>query len=284
MKKNFMKINLLAFILTILFTNTVLADFIEEKKYGNEFSDGYVKIKTTTDGGYVAVGHVGMNDGEANSLITKFDANGNIEWEKQGGSQVSNQIFDIVITSNNEYIVLEECRSIETGVQAIIEYNIKKYNNDGDMIYTISIQDNIHTPYGMSATKDGGCIIVGGTSLYKENEIRHPAVYFKINSEGQFEWYKYYKNSSSFQSVQTTGDGGFIVVGNITTLDDFGNGTPDGLIVKFNQAGEVEWDQRYGGSNSDVLDRVIETTNGEYIAIGDSSSKDLEKIENKGMR
>lgn len=273
------------FILTILLTNTVFANVIEEQEYGNDYSDGYVVIKSTPDGGYIAGGYKGISEEQVNSLITKFDNNGEIEWESQSGRQFISEVIDIDITKNNEYIVLERSNNLvqSTMLSGETNYNIKKIDSNKNNVYIVSLQDNFITFNSIAAMEDGGCIIVGKMLIYEENGMQNPGIIIKLNSEGQLEWQKYYKNNSNFSSVQSTKDGGFVVTGGITILDNLGNGTADTIIVKYDKDGNILWEKTYGGSDSEADQRIIETSDNNLILTGCTWSSDIEGIENKGI-
>ena len=82
-------------------------------------------------------------------------------------------------------------------------------------------------------------------------------------------------NTDGIYSVAETSDGGIIVggyfssstiqIGNETLTN---NGYFDGLIIKYNAEGEVEWAKSFGGSNSDYIYSVAQTSDGGYIAGG----------------
>ena len=96
------------------------------------------------------------------------------------------------------------------------------------------------------------------------------------------------------QSIQTTADGGYILVGNTNSSDGnisgYHEGTfgcyetcfsqivcdyfPDGLIVKLNSSGAIEWQKAVGGSGADNLLSVQPTADGGYIASGLTYSND----------
>jgi hypothetical protein len=83
-------------------------------------------------------------------------------------------------------------------------------------------------------------------------------------------------NSDNANSVQQTTDGGYIVAGHISSWvsdDDF-------WLIKTDENGNVEWDQTYGGYDSDNANSVQQTTDGGYIVAGftesyGSGSKDV---------
>lgn len=96
------------------------------------------------------------------------------------------------------------------------------------------------------------------------------------------------------QSIKATKDGGYILVGNTNSPDSDITGYheglygcyesclsqiicgyyPDGLIVKLNSSGAVEWKKAIGGTAADNLLSIEETDDGGYIASGLTYSND----------
>lgn len=95
------------------------------------------------------------------------------------------------------------------------------------------------------------------------------------------EWAKTYGGSGdeTATSVQTTSDGGYIVVGYTKSTDGDLAGTTaygnnDYWIVKLSSAGAVQWQKRYGGSGDDFAQSVQQTSDGGYIVAGTTYSSD----------
>ena len=112
----------------------------------------------------------------------------------------------------------------------------------------------------------------------------------KYNAAGEVEWAEGIGGSDYdyIESVSETSDGGYIVGGYFYSSSiDLGNGISltnkgstnysDGMIIKYNATGEVEWAEGIGGTNDDEITSVAGTSDGGYIVGGyfKSSSIDL---------
>ena len=93
----------------------------------------------------------------------------------------------------------------------------------------------------------------------------------KYNAEGEVEWGTSIGGGSSdfINSVVETTEGGYLIGGDFSSSIDLGNGTTltskgdqDGMLIKYNAEGEVEWGTSIGGSSEDRINSVVETTEG----------------------
>lgn len=69
--------------------------------------------------------------------------------------------------------------------------------------------------------------------------------------------------------VQRTSDNGYILAGSTTANS---NGGKDGYIIKTNRKGEFLWSKTFGAAADDNFDKIRQTTDGGYIAIGTTKS------------
>lgn len=87
------------------------------------------------------------------------------------------------------------------------------------------------------------------------------------------------KYNDGFRNVIETKDKGYVAVGYsqspaITTYGTTTKGYNDGIIVKYESDGTVQWVQTFGGSSHDSFYDVIETAEGDYIVVGTTASQD----------
>ncbi len=143
--------------------------------------------------------------------------------------------------------------------------------------------------YAIQQATDGGYILAGtsysGISGNKTqpnwDTSQNTADYWivKTGANGYYQWDKRYGGTSDdfLQYVSVTKDGGFIL-GGFSDSDSSGDksqnsqGQFDYWVVKLDSLGNKQWDKRFGGSNDDILDKVIQTKDGGYILAGFSES------------
>src|SRR5437867_8867786 len=126
---------------------------------------------------------------------------------------------------------------------------------------------------GVSAqqTSDGGYILGGGIlgchGLYIQR-----ALVEKLDPQGRVVWAVAYPagpHGSAITQIKQTTDGGYIAVGSATDPNLY----LGALILKLDGAGTVQWQRELGpiGSTLAFFNAVQQTSDGGYVAIGESS-------------
>jgi len=153
-----------------------------------------------------------------------------------------------------------------------------KQNNDNDFLsYTLfeSESDN------MSAATELSTITINSDTSYNVNIGKDLIRYYQLvvedkwglktesdigvgNSRDLFAKTFGGSENDLGHSVQQTSDGGYIVAGHTYS---FGNGN-EFWLIKSNSNGNEEWNQTYGGAESDIGRSVQQTINGGYIITG----------------
>ena len=278
--------------------------------------NGYDEIDSivqTKDGGYIVGGSfesnsidigngvVLNNNGEENGMLIKYNAKREIEWTKIIGGSGKDSINSVSETKDGGYLIGGNFQSSKIDLENEIKLNnngssdgmLIKYNAEGEIEWATGIggsnDDSIETVEG---TTDGGCIIGGffeSSKLDLENGLilkqksSSDGMLIKYNVEGKAEWAKEI-TAGLINSVKEVTDGGYIVGGyfGIDRLD-LGNGivlknkpSIDGILIKYSEEGEAEWARAIGGSKTEEIKSVAETSDGGYIIGGSFYSRELD--------
>ena len=260
--------------------------------YGGSGFESAESIEQTTDGGYIVCGISGSNDGSVGGnnggwdyWILKLGVNGNLIWEKNFGGSGFDSAYSVKQTTDGGYIVVGHSDSSDGDISS---------NNGLDDIWLIKLDGSGNLEweksYGGSATEiaqsvqqtsDGGYVVSGWTESIDGDVTKNNggADYWiiKLDSTGNLQWEKSYGGSDNERStaVQQTLDGGYIATGLSYSNDgDVGgnNGSDDFWVVKLDAAGDLEWEENYGGTNSEVAKSIQQTADGRYIVAGESGS------------
>src|SRR6478735_7462659 len=271
-----------------------------DKTIGGTYQDQLYSIKQTSDGGYIAGGYSESNiSGEKTEnargfydyWIVKLDANGNIEWDKTIGGDYTDELFDIIQTNDDGYLVGGYSGSPISGEKTqssrgLDDYWIVKLDNAGniqwDKTYGGTDYDRLSA---MVQSPDGGYLLGGNSASDKSGEKmqnsrgRNDYWIVKTDNLGQVEWSNTYggRSHDDLSSIEPTSDDGYMLVGN-SASDIYGEKTEnsrgiyDYWIIKLSRNGTIQWDKTIGGSQTDLGTKIKEIGRNRYIVAGASYS------------
>jgi len=106
---------------------------------------------------------------------------------------------------------------------------------------------------------------------------------------GEIDWIKNYGGSgedTAREIIETT-DGGYAILGFTNSIDgditDKDLAVNDYWFLKLDADGNIEWNKTYGGSDDDIGQSVVQTTDGGYAIVGYAKSADGDGSNNEGF-
>jgi hypothetical protein len=227
--------------------------------------------------------------------IGSIQAQPNIEWQRSFGGSNNDRAFCIAQTMDNGFIIAGQTFSSDGDVSSYFgngDIWVVKLDSAGIMTWQKSFGDTIiESATSIQQTLDGGYIVYGYSSADDMGDIpkrgTSDLLIIKLNKTGGITWKKSLGGSNSERpgEIQQTTDGGYIVGGSSKSKDGDvteNNGDFDYWIVKFNGSGDIVWQNSYGGTGSEGLNSIQQTSDGGYIAAGSSESKDKDVTDNHG--
>ena len=152
-----------------------------------------------------------------------------------------------------------------------------KTDSEGNLIWN-KTYGGAHSDLGYSVqeTSDGGYVIAGYTRSFgnKDDDV----YLIRVDSEGNELWSRTYgiqgttNNVEWGYSVQQTSDGGYIIAGRTNSSDRGEKDLDDVYLLKTDAEGNLIWNKTYGGDRSDEGHSVLETSDGGYVIVGETSS------------
>ncbi len=116
-----------------------------QKSLGGSSNDYAYSIQQTADGGYIAAGYSGSNDGDVSSnhgvydyWIAKLKKTGAIQWQKSLGGSSGDQGYSIQQTEDSGYIVAGYSNSTDSDVSGnhgAVDYWIVKLSKDPPSLF-----------------------------------------------------------------------------------------------------------------------------------------------------
>ena len=283
---------------------------IWEKSLGYNGSDNGYSVIQTIDNGYLLLGvlDVTASDGEGNNRISsyrhaggdywavKLDSNGILEWSRYFGGNFTDTSYAACQTQGGDYIIIGSSDSNDIDIsnnKGTYDFWIIKISSEGNLIWEKSYGGSeIDEALDITPTTDGNFIVCGNTRSnnidVSSNNGAADIWILKITPNGEILWEKTYGGNSfeAAKSVHQTTDNGFIIAGNSRSDNNDltkNNGQNDGWIFKINQDGILQWQTSIGGSNIDLLMDSTQLQDGSIVAVGNTSSSDLDILENKGF-
>lgn len=219
---------------------------------GGAGNDNDTSVAQTSDGGYVVSGGSGANiaslggqtpinpySAAFDAIVIKLNAAGSVSWYTFLGGTGAQSAISIAQASDDGYIVAGESAA-----------NIASLGGQ--------------TPLNAFTSNNNWFIT-------------------KLTSGGAVSWYTFLGgavNNKPYATLQTN-DGGYVVAGRVSAnIASLGGQTPlnafsssfDGMVVKLNAAGSVSWYTFLGGSGSDEIFSIKQTSDNGFILAGYSTA------------
>ena len=237
-----------------------------------------LSVVQADDGGYVAAGWVGTPDYGEEGYLVKISSTGSLQWHyiygnvNLGSGADDDWFQSIAKTSDGGYIL--GGWTVAYASHGYTDAWLIKVNGSGQIVWnTVHGLEGSEEAQEVIQTSDGGYLFVGNTTSEDGFGIDDEAVFIvKTNASGAPQWFKTFDWSTygveMGESVQQTGDGGYIIAGWYEAGSD--PGIP--FLVKLNASGGVQWTQTYNrGSGSDKFSSVA-LSDGGYLAVGRTNS------------
>ena len=282
-----------------------------QRTYGGSKDDQGQQLIQTFDGGYALTGYAMSDDGDASNnegfhdnWVLRLNANGDVLWEKSFGFSGHDHSYDIIETADGGFFfsgfldVTSSNGEGSTGksrsatAHGVGEFWGTKIDADGNIQWRKFFGGtNNDRSFGVIAANDWGLLLTGASES-DDFDISDPKGSYdywvvKVDKNGGFEWERSFGGSGIEQShdIAKTADGHYVIVGNTFSSDlqvGDNNGESDIWMVKFDDQGQMLWQQNYGGSAFDAAHGVALAQDGGFLISGNSKSFDQDASTNFG--
>ena len=266
---------------------------------GGSAVDKYEDVILTSDGCYITSNVTNSLDGDfaqyknmnlsaPYSVLTKYDKEGEVIWQKVFGSpKGSLELVALSPAEKGSFYAVGFGKAIEDiKVKGWYDGAIYKIDKNGKIDWvksfgtsTVDILNDVIT------TKDGDAVVVGSVgsndgdaegSGGKSNESK--AVVLKYSSSGKLLWKQFAGgNMDTFVGVAETQDGSIFALGNFYSGKLFpALGKCDSGIVKYSNDGVMMKKTAIAGSGIDDFKGITATSDGGIVVCGASDSYDTE--------
>ncbi|GAB3021945.1 hypothetical protein GCM10027051_29050 [Niabella terrae] len=273
-----------------------------QKSFGGSGTEVIYSVDKTADGGYILMGNatndggdVSGGHGEQDIWVVKTDATGTLLWQRMLGGTSYDIAESIISTADGGYIIAGSTSSDDGDVS--INYGsydvwIVKLNSNGTIQWQKSLGgSDMDHGFGIRESVDGGYVLVAST-YSTDGMITNPkgqldSWLVKLDGSGNPLWQKILGGTEgdALQSIANTPDGGYILAGNSSSNDGdvLGNhGGQDVWVVKVDGAGNIQWQESFGGSLQDAAEAVAPAIGGGYYIGAHTVSGDGDVTNGRG--
>jgi hypothetical protein len=215
---------------------------------------------SSLDHGVIVAGFTTDSMGDENIGVAKFDSTGNEIFHECFGAAGSNRAYCLAQSPDSGFFVAGYTASVNPGDTDIM---VLKIDKNGNLLFANSFgRTGWDCCYALSSTKDGGCMITGGTFSYSENGGKDVFL-AKLDATGSVAWKKIYGGNDDDISynVTSTYDGGFAIVGGTASL----GGVRKAFLLKTDSLGNYQWHRSFGGTYSDAAYGVAQMPDSGFL-------------------
>ncbi len=230
--------------------------------YGGIEDDGefhLVYLVQTVDGGYtIAANTRSFGAGFSDCWLIRVDSSGNMEWNQTYGGEDGDRVYSLIQTADGGYALAGRTWSFDVGAS---DSWLIKVDSSGNMEWNQTYGGaNQDEALDVVQTSDRGYLIAGYTVINDGQDLW----LIKTDAEGKMQWNKTYGGPSHedpFSLIETF-DSGFAIAGRTRS---FGVGDGDCWLVKVDSLGNMEWNQTYGGVETDHIESIVQTSDGGFV-------------------
>ncbi len=237
---------------------------------GGQTHDYANAVQQTSDGSYLLFGVTEPfktgGSGLSYGWRIQLDANGNQAGQITLGGSATVLVSPIAMQQTRDggsilVGTIMDCYGAESDDAWLV-----KSDRNGNQVWSKAFGGSgLDYANAVQQTSDGGYILAGARTPFGTDQ--QDAWLIKTDADGNMVWDKTFGGSGPehAQAVQQTRDGGYILVG---FTNSSGAGSDDAWLIKTDGDGNMEWNKTLGGSGSDGVSAVHQTSDGGYILAG----------------
>jgi hypothetical protein len=218
----------------------------------------------------------GNNPNTKNTILTKINTDDfNAGWFQRydladRGIEVGKSMH--INASGNAVWSVSNTRSFQNKIDSYLSIPAVKQNSEAvsnDRYPDVDDPDTYFFASDIQPSLSGYCIIGSQTNVLNEDG---KILFLQTTPTGiinQSSVKSYAKGSNALgNSIYPTNDGGYIILGTITSTADVGNGGQDFYLIKTDFQGNIIWDRLIGGSGNESGSTIRPTADGGYMIFG----------------
>jgi hypothetical protein len=235
--------------------------------FGGLNNDNAEDIEATGDGGYIVVGSTASSSsGNTDIYLLKVDSLCNYQWSLALGGTNNDWGYSVKQTFDKGFIIAASTNSTITGGYDAVLY---KRDSLGNYVWTKHYGgQDWDFAYDIVQTYDSGFVFCGET--YNNTNGYSDVYVVKTNLLGDTLWTKTIGGAliDKGNAIMETSDSNIVIAGVRNTTTD----STQAYMIKLTPNGTLLWDSIYGDTLYENANTIIETSNGDYIIAGSTTS------------
>lgn len=260
-----MRLFVLFFILVLAISTQAQYDF-RSLPHKTDFGTRFHGNTSFSNGTYAAIGIVedGINK-TSDMVLVKWNCLGEIEWTKTLGASigVNNTNGSITEAQNGDLVLTYSLATSWFNANMLVA----RFTQDGALVWAKVIGLGAEYGRGITATRDGGFVAVGGTDNFGVDRDRSDIYVVKLDGNGNVLWARSYGNEDAIDDayhVIESSKGELIISGRFIVDGTFYN-----FLMRADADGNPLAFKGYGGPNHRNFGyATLETPEGDFINTG----------------
>lgn len=228
-------------------------------------------------------GDVTGNHGGTDLWVVRLTSLGSIAWKKTYGSPANDDLHQLLPTPDGGFILAARITAKGGDITTFygsVDLWIVKLKSNGDLEWQKTLGGSgLENLVSLRMTKDGGYIVGtdtdAGNGTITGTPNQRDMWVAKLNASGGLSWQTLLTapGYAMFHAVEPTSDGGYIVGG--SSADNDPQTTGGIMLCKLTGTGAISWMKEYGGSGSDEIYFLQQTSDGGFVTAGPTQSKEI---------
>ena len=193
--------------------------------------------------------------------LVKYNNIGELQWNRTWGGNKSEMPRALISDSSNNIYIAGHTESFGAGLNDLF---LVKYNSSGDLQWN-HLWGGKEQDFGKALVLDSSDNIYIAGTTYSFGPGSNAICIVKYNSSGHLQWNQTWGGIESERCGEIALDSSDnIYIAGTTT--SFGAGMNDICIVKYNSSGHLQWNQTWGGIESEVCGEIaLDSSDSIYI-------------------
>jgi hypothetical protein len=265
---------------------------------GGSGKDVLLSIKSTNDGGFIAVGQTESKDltdcidqfaGKSDFWVVKLNSQGVTQWQRTFGGTGEDKALSVVETPEGSFVAVGEVITKTFGRNSL-DIQVVKISEFGRLEWqkVVGGRSNDAGGHGVCLDKKGNILLTATTE--SNDDFTGVSIHGSVDAyvvsmspKGKILWQKSYGGymDDEMTKVVPTIDGGYLMAGNTKSLDGDvkkNHGESDLWLIKINHEGTILWEKTIGGSKDDETTDLIAMENGTFLISATTRSTDGDNV------